>query len=195
MQTEYRGEDMAFARTLADALLDHFEDQAQGGFFFTRHDHETLIHRPKPGHDNATPAGNGVAARALQRLSLLTGDLRYAEAAERTLRLYQPQFVRQPGGFTTLLAALEAWLKPQQLVILRGPAAEIADWQSQLTALALPDLSVLALHSGIAGLPASLNKPASDQVNAWVCSGVTCLAPIANWPDLQRILLEQAIGN
>jgi uncharacterized protein YyaL (SSP411 family) len=195
MQAEYRGEDMEFARTLADALLDHFEDQTQGGFFFTRHDHETLIHRPKPGHDNATPAGNGVAARALQRLSLLTSDLRYAEAAERTLRLYQPQFVRQPGGFTTLLAALEAWLKPQRLVILRGPAAEIADWQSQLTALAQPDLFVLTLPSGLSGLPASLDKPDSDQVNAWVCSGVTCLAPIADWPALQWILLEQTAGS
>ena len=195
MQAEYRGKDMEFARTLADTLLDHFEDKAQGGFFFTRHDHEILIHRPKPGHDNATPAGNGMAARALQRLSLLTGDLRYAEAAERTLRLYQPQFMRQPGGFTTLLSVLEAWLTPLRLVILRGPVAEIADWQNQLTALAQPDLLVLGLPSGLAGLPESLNKPASDQVNAWVCSGVTCLAPIADWPSLQRVLLEQATGS
>ncbi len=49
-----------------------------GGFFFTGHDHEKLIHRRKPGHDNATPSGNGVAALALQRLTFLTGDERYA---------------------------------------------------------------------------------------------------------------------
>ncbi|MBI5923318.1 MAG: thioredoxin domain-containing protein [Betaproteobacteria bacterium] len=195
MQAKFRSEDLQFACALANDLLDHFEDKSQGGFFFTRHDHEVLIHRPKPGHDNATPAGNGVAAHALQRLSLLTGDLRYAEAAERTLRLYQPQFVRQPGGFTTLLSALAEWLKPPRLVILRGPADEIAAWQSQLAGLARPDVLAVSLPNGFAGLPATLDKPASDQVNAWVCSGVTCLAPIANWPDLQRILLEQASGN
>ena len=52
----------------ADSLLARFEDAAGGGFFFTSHDHEALIHRPKPGHDNATPAGNGIAAQALTTL-------------------------------------------------------------------------------------------------------------------------------
>jgi len=194
MQTEYRGEDMAFARALADALLDHFEDQAQGGFFFTRHDHEALIHRPKPGHDNATPAGNGVAACALQRLVLLTGEQRYAAAAERTLRLFQPQFVRQPAGFATLLTALEEWLLPPRLAVLRGPAGEVAEWQARLGQLALPGLLALALPNSIVGLPDAIDKPASDQVNAWVCSGVTCLAPVASWPELQQILRGQGFG-
>ena len=40
---------------------------AAGGFFFTSDDHETLILRPKPGADNATPSGNGIAALALTR--------------------------------------------------------------------------------------------------------------------------------
>ena len=194
MQAEYRGEDMRFACALADALLAHFADEEQGGFFFTRHDHETLIHRPKPGHDNATPAGNGVAALALQRLSLLTGEMRYAEAAERCLRLFQPQFVRQPGGFSTLLMALGEWLIPPRLVLLRGPAGEVADWQAQLGHLAQPGLLVLALPNSLNGLPTSLDKPQSDQVNAWVCSGVTCLAPAASWPELKQILLGQAFG-
>ncbi|MCX7177904.1 MAG: thioredoxin domain-containing protein, partial [Proteobacteria bacterium] len=190
MQAEYHDEDMAFACALADALLAHFEDGEQGGFFFTRHDHETLIHRPKPGHDNATPAGNGVAALALQRLSVLTGESRYAAAAERCLRLYQPQFVRQPGGFSTLLAALEEWLQPPQMVVLRGPAAEVGDWHAKLGRLALPGVMVLALPNSLAGLPAVLDKPSSVQVNAWVCSGVTCLAPVASWPELEQMLLS-----
>jgi uncharacterized protein YyaL (SSP411 family) len=64
MQAEFRAEDLGFAIELADALLNRFEDRDAGGFFFTAHDHEVLIHRPKTGHDNATPAGNGVAAFA-----------------------------------------------------------------------------------------------------------------------------------
>jgi len=190
MQAEYHGEDMEFARQLADALLRHFEDAADGGFFFTRHDHETLIHRPKPGHDNATPAGNGVAAWALQRLTLLSGETRYATAAERTLKLFQPQFERHPGGFASLLAALEEWLVPPRLVVLRGPSAEVAAWQARLGKMQLSGSLTLALPNGLTGLPATLDKPAGDSVNAWVCSGVTCLAPVARWQDLERILAE-----
>jgi uncharacterized protein YyaL (SSP411 family) len=83
MQAEFRAEDLGFAIELADALLNRFEDSDAGGFFFTAHDHEVLIHRPKTGHDNATPAGNGVAAFALQRLGHLLGETRYLAAAEK----------------------------------------------------------------------------------------------------------------
>ncbi len=58
-------------------LREQFEDPEAGGFYFTGRDHEQLIHRPKPGHDNATPSGNGVAVFALQRLAALTGEDRY----------------------------------------------------------------------------------------------------------------------
>ncbi len=76
-------------RSSRDALLEKFEDTQTGGFAFTSHDHEALILRPKPGHDNATPSGNGVAALALQRLGHLVGEPRYLDAGERTLRLFQ----------------------------------------------------------------------------------------------------------
>src|SRR5207237_1413866 len=70
MQTSFRAQDLSWAIEIADALLQRFEDSASGGFFFTSHDHEALIHRPKPAHDNATPAGNGIAAQALLTLGL-----------------------------------------------------------------------------------------------------------------------------
>lgn len=188
MQAEFGIEDLEFAQALGFALLANFADVADGGFFFTRHDHETLIHRPKPGQDNATPAGNGVAAFALQRLALLTGVTQFADATERSLRLFQPQLLRQTGGAASLLAALEEWLAPPRLVILRGPAGEVRDWQLRLAQRYWPDALVLALPNAIAGLPAALDKPRSDAVNAWICSGVTCLAPVENWPAMERIL-------
>ena len=73
-----------------------------GGFFFTSHDHEQLIHRAKPGHDNATPSGNGVAAFALQRLGHLLGEPRYLDAAERALALFYPALAQSPGGLVSL---------------------------------------------------------------------------------------------
>ena len=192
LQTEFRAGDLEFAEALAGELLDHFEDQGQGGFFFTRHDHELLIHRPKPGHDSATPAGNGVAAFALQRLAFLTGQPRYALAAQRTLQLFWPQMSGQAGGYASLLKALEEWLRPARTVMLRGPQTEIGDWQEKLAQQFRPDTLILALPNALTGLPAALDKQQSDAVNAWVCSGVTCLPPVASWPELQRTLGEFA---
>ena len=60
-------------------MLAHFEDRDAGGFFFTADDHEPLIMRPKTFGDDATPAGNGVAARLLVRLGYLLAEPRYLD--------------------------------------------------------------------------------------------------------------------
>ena len=55
LQSDYRAQDLEFAEDLADALLERFEDRPEGGFFFTSHDHEALLQRPKSAHDSAMP--------------------------------------------------------------------------------------------------------------------------------------------
>jgi uncharacterized protein YyaL (SSP411 family) len=182
MQAEFRNEDLAFAVELADTLLAKFEDHDHGGFFFTAHDHEALIHRPKTGHDNATPAGNGIAAIALQRLGHLLGETRYLLAAEKTLLLFWSQLRHSPAGFGSLLQALEEALTPPDVIILRGPAEAMREWRRALGAD--PRRLVLCLPNGLRDLPAMLAKPESDHVNAWVCRGVTCLEPTGNLSSL-----------
>ncbi len=187
MQARFRSEDLAFAGELAQALLAGFEDSGQGGFFFTAHDHEALICRPKSGTDNATPAGNAVAAFALQRLGHLLGDTRYLAAAERALSLFYPQLAAQPGGFMSFLTVLEEYLQAPQMVVLRGPAAQVETWRQALAAEYRPATLALALPNELAPLAASLARPASPTVNAWLCQGVKCLPAIA---DLEALRLS-----
>src|SRR5438105_2786181 len=107
MQNQFSTEDLGFAEALAGVLLEQFEDPVAGGFFFTARDHERLIHRPKPGHDNATPSGNAVAAWALGRLAALTGNERHARAAQRTLELFYAPMRDYPAGFGAMTIALD----------------------------------------------------------------------------------------
>ncbi len=188
LQCRFRAADLDFARELADALLADFEDAERGGFYFTRHDHEALIQRPRPGHDNATPSGNGVAATALQRLGHLLGEPRYLEAARRTLASFAPAMGRQGGGWSSLCEALEEALLPPAIVILRGPAEEVAGWQRRLEDRPSPGRLALPLPNGLEDVPTALAKPETDRVNAWVCRGVTCLAPAAEFEALERNL-------
>lgn len=179
LQAGYREADMAWARELADALLAHFEDAEQGGFFFTSHDHEALITRTKPGYDNATPSGNGVAAFALQRLGHVLGESRYLEASERCLRLFYPQLTQQPIAYPTLLSVLDEAQAPPRVILLRGPAAALGAWSTALAPrLGARDI-VLTLPNGLA-LPSALAKPEADQPTAWVCSGTACQPPVTD---------------
>ncbi|MGD9842003.1 MAG: thioredoxin domain-containing protein, partial [Steroidobacteraceae bacterium] len=86
LQTRWRSSDLHWATELAEVLLKHFADTQRGGFYFTADDHETLIHRSRTFSDEATPAGNAIAAQCLLRLGYLLGEPRYLAAAEQTLR-------------------------------------------------------------------------------------------------------------
>ena len=188
MQAGYRPVDMNWACELAEALLAGFEDVDAGGFFFTRHDHETLIQRPKPVLDSATPSGNGMAALALNRLGHLVGEARYIEAAERCLRAFQPALMEQPMACSTLLTALAEQIRPPRIVVLRGEAAPMAGWLAAANPQCPADTLLLAVPAGATDLPASLDKPVRDGVTAYVCAGANCLPEIVQMTDLTAIL-------
>jgi uncharacterized protein YyaL (SSP411 family) len=187
MQAEYRSADLAFARQLANALLARFEDKQDGGFFFTSHDHEVLIQRNKTGPDNATPSGNGMAAQALLRLSELTGETRYAEAAERCLKLFFPALQQVPSYHSSLCTALAEYLQPAALLVLRGDSNDTREWQDALRSRYLPEVMTIALDGDVARLPEVLAKPRSEKATAWLCHGTQCLPPITGL----QVLLEQ----
>jgi uncharacterized protein YyaL (SSP411 family) len=188
LQADFRIEDLRWAEELAEVLLERFQDREAGGFYFTAHDHEPLIQRPKPGPDNATPSGNAVAAFALHRLGFLTGDTRFGEAAAGTIALFWPQMQRQPAGFGTMLAALEEQLEPPRTVIVSGARDAFAPWRRILDEAYLPTTLSLFIPAGTEGLPPVLAKPGGDAVNAWVCEGVTCLQPVDAPDELRESL-------
>ena len=194
LQAEFSVRGLEFATSLADVLLDQFADPADGGFFFTARDHERLIHRPKPGHDNATPSGNAVAARVLNRLAALTGEARYGDAARRTLELFCPPMREQPGGFAMMALALGEHLAQARTLVLRGKPEALTAWAGELARLPMSDTLALAIPDGLPGLPPLLDKPARPgAVNAWLCRGVTCLEPIGDLKHLKEALKEKNV--
>jgi len=189
MQTRFRASDWTLAIDIADTLLDRFEDRQRGGFWFTSHDHERLFHRTKPGHDNATPSGNGVAAGALIALGHLAGEPRYLDAAERALRLFAPMLAESPGGCSSLLNALEDLEAPPTTVLLRGDPKETREWQHSIERTYRPGVRVLDL-AGVRALPPALDKgtvPGHGGI-AWICRGMHCLPPVRSLHELTRAL-------
>jgi uncharacterized protein YyaL (SSP411 family) len=188
LRTRFRLEDYAFAREIADALLARFEDADDGGFWFTSHDHEALIHRAKPGHDDATPSGNGMAALGLIALGHLAGEPRYLAAAERALRLFGPRIAQSPRGYATLVTALQALERPPAVVLLAGEPHATAAWHAALEQEIRP--GVHAYDVGGIDLPDELRRgpAAGEGAVAWVCEATACLPPVGSLPDLRAIL-------
>ena len=183
MQADYRSIDMQFAEDLAEALLEKFEAE-DGGFYFTSHDHEQLIHRAKQGYDNATPNGNGIAAVALQRLGHILGEIRYLKSAEHALQAFDSVIKRNPAGCGSLSHALHEYLTPPTIVIVRGQSAQFKNWQTELSQHYYPHHLFFFLDESINALPSTLQRKLTNDVNAWICKGVTCSQSIVDLPSL-----------
>ena len=184
MQAEYRHTDYEFAIQLADAILARFEDRENGGFYFTSHDHETLIQRNKVAQDNASPSGNGIAAQALQRLALLSGESKYSDAAERCLKLFLPALEQAGSYHSSLCTALAEYLQSASVLVLRGTGSDMPTWQQTLRSRYMPEVMIFALTENAENLPDTLNKPLTNKTTAWLCQGTQCLPPITLLDDL-----------
>ncbi len=187
LQTRWNTEHLRFAIQLADGLLERFEDREHGGFWFTSHDHEVLLHRSKPLADEAVPSGNGVAALALARLGYLLVETRYLDAAERTLRAGWRGMQEFPHGHCSLLNALDEYLQPPELIILRGDPAEASVWAATLGATYNPRRMVFAIPGDAADLPVALSSKtaAPAGVRAYVCHGTACDTPVTDLKALK----------
>ena len=186
LSARWRDDDMAFAVYLGDTMLDHFQDPVTGGFFFTAHDHERLIHRPKPTTDDALPPGNGIAARALTGLGHLTGEVRYMEAAERTLAWARGFIAGHPASHCTLLTALEETLHPPELVVVRGPAAALSEWLGFARAGYRPSRVVYGIPDDATRLPSYLPDAGDNNSPvAYLCSGLECSTPITDLEEFK----------
>ncbi len=191
LQCRWRNDDLRFAVRLADALLAHFEDREQGGFFFTSDDHEQLIQRPKPFADNATPSGNGIAARALLRLGRLLGNTDYLDAAERCLRAAWGLIEETPWACCTLLDALDEFLDPGRQIVIRGDREAARPWLEVVHRAYRPKtLSILIPPDSGDPHPALAvkNARADGQPVAWVCEGSNCLPAITDLGDFTETI-------
>jgi uncharacterized protein len=187
------GRHLERARELARALETWFHDAAGGGYFYTAHDAETLIVRPKSGADGSIPSGSAVAALVLLRLHAITGEEGLRSRAEEVLRLYQGAAAENPFGYPTWLEALERWAEGATEVVVVG-ASDSPETRALWRAVAarwIPHRTLVHVEPGASEVPAvARDRPAIEgRATAYVCRNFTCSRPV-HTPEELRGLLE-----
>jgi uncharacterized protein YyaL (SSP411 family) len=192
LQISWKTDYLIFAIEIADALLTHFYDKVAGGFYFTANDHEKLVHRPKTMMDESLPSGNGIAARSLLLLGHLIGEPRYLSAAENTIKAAWPTLSMHPAEHGSLLLALEYWLDPSPIIVIRGDSEEMKAWEiyckKQLNTF------VFAIPTTEASLPGLLaTHMATKTTQAFLCKGTQCLSTLQSFQELEQVFKKQHI--
>jgi uncharacterized protein YyaL (SSP411 family) len=198
-EADFDPEWLAEARALAEVLLEHFQDTAHGGFYFTSESlHEKLPLRPKPSFDGSEPSGNAMAALALVRLGRLTGDDMSTRAAERTLETLAGGMSGAPRAHTKALCALDAWLHPGPEIALCGPEQDdtVAGFLRAAHGRYHPNKTLALLdpatHDPEAlgeAIPLLADKARPDGRHAaYVCENYACQEPVFDAEALAKVL-------
>jgi hypothetical protein len=177
--------------SLTEQMCAEFWDETDGGFFYTSARGEQLIVRNKDFMDNATPAGNSVAAELLLRLALLTENHDHQRKAVTIFRLLRDQTVRYPSAFGYLLGALDFYLSTPKEIVIIGEvgASDSLALLREVWKRYLPNKVVAQSKENDAEsadvVPLLRDRPAlGGRATAYVCENYSCLQPVTTPGEL-----------
>ena len=169
---------------LAETILIRFHDPERGGFFSTSAEHTGLIARRKDLEDAPIPAGASAACFGLLRLSALTGEASYENAALSLIALLHPIAPKHPLAFGHLLRAMDFHAASVREVALAGDADDLA----AVVRRGFYPHVVLAGGGGTAVPLLAGREPVDGEAAAYVCQRFTCGLPVTRAEELADLL-------
>lgn len=185
----------------ADQILQRFSDPGSSTLRFADRSRTDLFAQVTPLHDNATPSGNGMAARLFARLGHLTGRDDLREATQGIIDSCGDLPARFPRGYSSIADACRILSSRALLVHLDGPADD-PGFQAMRGILQrgcrIPDVVVIGpstdpgghLREGFSG-----SHPVATRPTAWICRGTECLAPVHTAEELRTTLTQPSFGS
>jgi uncharacterized protein YyaL (SSP411 family) len=188
------------ALAIAEAMVAHHWDAAEGGFFFAPDDGEALIARTKDAFDQAIPSGASMAALLCLRLGALV-DPALADPGRRQLEIVAPAALANPFGMGQAVLGLDRLVHGSTDVVVVG-ARDQKEKAEALVAAAyrvyLPNRTIAWIDPADARSVAAAKALAEGKTArpgeavAYVCRGTTCSAPVSDPAALEQMLRAPA---
>ena len=180
-------------------MIDDFWDDKNGGFFLGSDQSEKLLVRTKTAYDGAIPSGNSVAVMNMVKLSRITGDIKWADLAEKTIRAFSEDIYRAPTGYTLMLSAyLFDTNKSKEIVIMgKGKDNKTMDFIDKIRSEYAPHKVLLFKDTSINN--SQLDKLASwtstqysidEKPTAYICKNFACNQPTNDLKTALNLLNE-----
>jgi uncharacterized protein YyaL (SSP411 family) len=171
---------LAQARAWIDMLDAHHWVEANGAYALAADDANDLIVRMATATDEATPSGNALAADALVRLWLITGEDRYRARADRLFAGFASEVMQNAFGHAALMNAFDTRLGAEQVVVVAATPEDATALAGVVRRTPSPG-RVLTVTDGSAlpaGHPAAGKRTVDGRAAAYLCRGATCSLPI-----------------
>lgn len=168
---------LTFATTLGAKAIELFLDEADR--FCLRPDNQSdLIMRPRDEHDGALPSPGSIMISNLLRLHRLTGEDRYGDAAQRTLRALSGTLARIPNAMASALTALDFSLGDRIDIVIVGDGQNRDAMLAEIYRQYLPNRVIAISADGSLRLPLFEDRDiANGACTVYVCRNSVCDLP------------------
>jgi len=182
------------ALDLMNIMVEDFWDDKNGGFFLGSDQSEKLIVRSKTAYDGAIPSGNSVAVMNMVKLTRITGNTKWAELAEKTLRVFSEDVNRAPTGYTLMLTGFMFDTQNSKEIVIVGDSRNrnTAKFLHTIRASYAPHKVLLFKDTSISDNRleqlanwTSTQNSINGKPTAYVCKNFACNQPTS---DLQTAL-------
>jgi uncharacterized protein YyaL (SSP411 family) len=171
-------------------MIERFWDLDWEVFYDTSLEHSKLLVRPRDVLDNAVPSGGSVAAMALLRLSVFTGDNEYAQKAEASIQALIQHMEQAPSAVTSWLSAVDFLRSGSQEVVLIGDQTDavMIEMKRELLKSFSPNTILAGANGGTSDGVKSPLLDGREQINgkatAYVCENYACKLPVTSVAEL-----------
>ena len=174
------------AISIADAMIEQFYDQENGGFWQSGAESSNLILRLKEDYDGAEPSGNSVVMISLQKLAAICDREDYRAISEQCLKVFSERMDQLPQAVPLMLLALDFSLNPPHRVVIQGDLASDATQSLILAAHRVyqPNKVVMGTGGPVDAFVRDLAVDATGS-RAFLCTGQACQEPS---DDPKRVL-------
>lgn len=185
-----------------ETMIQQFFDWERGGFYLYAEDGEQLIVRTKETYDGAIPSGNSAAARVLQQLAQITGEIKWQEVLEIQLFYLAGAMAGYPSGHCySLLTMMNVLFPSKELVCVLSPACDEVYRKNLFAKLGYLAETVQGLavvlkteeNGQELGEVAPYTRDYSipeDGTQFYLCSGSQCMPPVSEFRHLEKLLEE-----
>ena len=177
------------AKQLTDFTIGNFFDESSNLFYFTSAKQADILLRKKDLYDSATPSGNAMMARNLQRLGHIFDNRMYQKLSNLMLTSVEEMIERYPSSFSKWAGCALAMVFPPYEIAVVG--SDYEKKSKAINALFLPNKILMSNVQEIKDFPILAGRRGNTEGGdslIYICQNYTCKMPVRTIEEMKEIL-------
>ncbi|MEO8769271.1 MAG: thioredoxin domain-containing protein [Ferruginibacter sp.] len=178
---------LLYAKRMTSYVVDHFQNEEIGFFYYTNKGQTDVIARKVEIYDSAIPSGNSIMAENLFYLAIVFDDRGWWLNANKMLKSLSEIIFKYPTSFGIWANIIVKQVAGVNEIVITGKNVETI--LKEVLRIYLPG-KVLHSASSEGNLPLLKNKIYGNEPLIYLCKNYTCSPPVLDVSELKRLLKD-----